>query len=112
MALTSSEKVIRFRKRIKIALVASFGGKCQICGLEDEPYMYDFHHINPAEKSFGIAASGESRSKDRVADEASKCLMVCGNCHRRIGNNGIDVSDYLTVFNRDLFFTTIEALKK
>lgn len=109
MARDNVGNVIRFRQRIKIALVAAFNNKCQICGLEEKSYIYDFHHIDASQKSFGIAASGETRSKEKIADEAQKCAMLCANCHRKIEHGDEDFV-LISNFNREIFFSKIDTL--
>ncbi len=41
----------------------------------------DFHHRDPADKSFTIGKSA-SRSWDSVVAEIAKCDLICANCHR------------------------------
>ena len=106
-----SRAVIDFRKRVKIALVASFQNKCAYCGLEDNPVLYDFHHLNPKEKSFGIASASTTRSREAYFNEAKKCIMLCSNCHRRIENNLIDIKDIQIIQpNEKIFWETINKL--
>ena len=102
--------VIEFRKRIKVALVKAFGGKCQVCGQEHPEYIFDFHHLDPSTKSFGIGSATTTRSKDSYADEAKKCIMVCANCHRYIENGGLDVSSILCSFDENVYYNTIDEL--
>ena len=107
------KSVIDFRKRIKIALVESFDHKCAYCGLEDEPVLYDFHHINPSEKKFGIGACANTHSRAEAWEEAQKCVMLCANCHRRIENGLIDFKDLnIIVPNETVYWDTLESLKK
>ncbi len=41
------------------------------------------HHVDPAAKSFGISvAYGKSLAAFR--EEATKCVLVCANCHGEI----------------------------
>jgi len=59
------------------------GSACQHCGISDvnRPEIYEFHHINPAEKEYQIA--GLMRCKwERLIAEADKCIMLCANCHK------------------------------
>lgn len=108
-----TEPVIAFRQRIKIALVEAFGHKCACCGLEDSVVLYDFHHINPEIKSFGIANASTTRSKQAYLDEAKKCIMLCANCHRRIENNLISMEDITPIaVNEQIYFQTLEDLLK
>lgn len=108
---SKSKSVIDFRVRIKIALVEANGHKCACCGLVDEPVVYDFHHIIPEEKSFGIASATTTRSKQAYADEAKKCVMVCANCHRKI-EKGLINQEFPIVFDEQKYFNTLEELIK
>jgi hypothetical protein len=108
-----TEPVVAFRQRIKIALVEAFGHKCACCGLEDNVVLYDFHHINPEMKSFGISNASTTRSKQAYLDEAKKCVMLCANCHRRIENNLISMEDITPIaVNEKIYFQTLEDLLK
>jgi hypothetical protein len=42
--------------------------------------VYDFHHIGKKDDdpSWVIANSGI----DKIAEELSKCILLCANCHR------------------------------
>ena len=55
--MSSSKGVIEFRKRIKTALVEAFGGHCQVCGEKHPEFVFDFHHLNPSDKSFNIGSA-------------------------------------------------------
>lgn len=108
---SKSKPVIDFRVRIKIALVEANGHKCACCGLVDEPVVYDFHHVIPEEKSFGIANATTTRSKQAYADEAKKCVMVCANCHRKI-EKGLINQEFPIIFDEQKYFNTLEELIK
>ena len=82
--MSKPQDVINFRKRIKTALVESFGNRCQVCGNSFPQSVYDFHHLNPAEKSFGLGSYGTTHSRADNAKEAKKCIMVCAKCNRLI----------------------------
>lgn len=72
----------RFNKRLKQELVAMLGGKCTVCGLQDECMaVYDFHHTDPSKKDFSINQVGSRKAALR---EIQKCVLVCATCHRRI----------------------------
>lgn len=72
------------RRRLKNILVAEAGGGCQICGYDRSPSALHFHHLDPAEKSFGLALRGLTRSLDRCRAEARKCVLLCANCHAEV----------------------------
>lgn len=103
--------VVAFRKRIKIALVEAFQHKCCCCGLEDDPVVYDFHHVQPSNKEFGIGSATTTRSREAYANEAKKCIMVCANCHRKIENELIDLSKIdLILFDEKSYWDTLDKL--
>ena len=58
------------------------GGKCEICGYKGLPCSFDFHHINPSEKTFSISNDPHTRSWERIKEELNKCQLLCANCHR------------------------------
>ena len=69
----------------KAKLVASRGGKCEHCQQSFiHPCVYDFHHIDPTVKEFGIgfALTRTSIPIEDLLKELDKCLMLCANCHR------------------------------
>jgi hypothetical protein len=74
------EKVVEWRRNVKLKLIAYKGGKCIDCGY-DKPYpsCYHFHHLDPIIKEFTI--SGKTRSFERLQTEADKCILVCSRCH-------------------------------
>ncbi len=89
--------VSRRRRRIKEKAIAYLGGKCQLCGYNKYQGGLDFHHIDPASKTFGIGANGHSRSWQRVQEELDKCILVCANCHREISAGLIEQSSLVRV---------------
>ncbi len=107
-----SQSVIDLRRRVKIALVEAFGHKCAYCGLEDNPILYDFHHLEPTTKLFGIGSTSTTHSRQAYLNEAKKCVMLCSNCHRRIENNLISIDDLKIIpINDDIYWQTLEQLK-
>ena len=70
------------RKRdMKDKAVEYLGGKCLDCGVEGNPWIYDFHHRNPEEKEFNWGNHGTS-NWDNLVVELDKCDLLCANCHR------------------------------
>jgi hypothetical protein len=43
-----------------------------------------FHHLDPREKGFALAAEGLTRALDLARAEASKCVLLCANCHAEV----------------------------
>ncbi len=82
--LCRSAAVDRRRRAVKRILVEEAGGACGLCGYDRYAGALQFHHIVPAEKSFGLSDGGVARSLERARREAAKCVLVCANCHAEI----------------------------
>ena len=108
--MNNGKYVVDFRKRIKIALVKAFDSKCQVCGEKFPEFIFDFHHLNPDEKSFGLGDATTTRARSAYADEAKKCIMVCVRCHRYIENTDLDISDKKSAFNEEIYYKTLDEL--
>ena len=54
-----------------------------MCGYDRCPSNLHFHHVDPGEKRFVINQSS-GRSLAACREEASKCVLVCANCHGEI----------------------------
>jgi transposase-like protein len=76
------EAVTRGRQRVKETLVAEAGGRCSLCGYDRYVGALGFHHLDPAEKRFGINRLGTSLGRARA--EAQKCVLLCANCHAEV----------------------------
>lgn len=76
--------VAKRRRKIKIMALEYKGGECRICGYKKFPGALELHHINKAEKSFGIGDKGYTRSWEKVKAELDKCVLLCANCHREV----------------------------
>jgi transposase len=79
-----SEAVARRRRKLKEILVADAGGCCSLCGYDRYLGALQFHHRDGATKDFGLADRGLTRSLDAVRAEASKCILLCANCHSEV----------------------------
>jgi hypothetical protein len=66
-------------------MVLAFGGICCLCRDEFPQELFEFHHLNPVEKKFGLGAiRSNCMSWDKIVKELRKCVMMCANCHRLI----------------------------
>lgn len=108
--MSNSQAVKDFRKRLKLSLIYAFGEKCQICKNSYPSSVYEFHHLNPSTKNFSISGDGNTRSKEKIANEAYKCIMVCANCHRLIEHENLDIKDVVSVFDIDKFYQMTNKL--
>jgi predicted HNH restriction endonuclease len=72
------------RKKIRSEAIKYRGGKCELCGYKRCSRAFDFHHLDPKKKKFGISLNGLTRSWERVRHELDNCIMLCANCHREV----------------------------
>jgi transposase len=79
-----TEAVMRRRRKLKRTLVAEAGGCCQLCGYDRYSGALQFHHVDPAAKSFGLSVRGLTPSLARLRAEARKCVLLCSNCHAEV----------------------------
>lgn len=84
-----NKKGINARRKAKLderkrEAVEYLGGKCQQCGLQDECVnVYDFHHRDPSDKDYEIAAR-RYLNFEEMKKELDKCDLLCAICHRKI----------------------------
>ncbi len=76
--------VAKRRRKVKELAIAYKGGKCQICGYNKYNGALDLHHVNRADKKFGIGDKGYTRAWKAIQEEIDKCVLVCANCHREL----------------------------
>ena len=79
-----AERVVEHRRRAKATLVSEAGGRCALCGYDRSSVALEFHHRDPSAKSFGIAFGGMARGIENLRAEASKCVLLCSNCHAEV----------------------------
>jgi len=71
----------RRKKAKRRALIEMLGDKCSDCGQQFPDVCYDFHH--DGDKRDDVARLiNHNRSLDFLKEEASKCTLLCANCHR------------------------------
>ena len=80
----NGEAVSARRRRVKELLVAEAGGGCVICGYDRYAGALQFHHVDPAEKSFSLSERGLARSLEKARAEVAKCVLLCANCHAEV----------------------------
>jgi transposase-like protein len=86
-----SEAVTRRRCKVKEMLVAEAGGQCVLCGYARHSAALQFHHLDPAAKSFGLGVRGITRSIERLRAEAAKCVLLCANCHAEVEVGAVEL---------------------
>jgi transposase len=77
------ENVAASRLRTRLLLIEEAGGRCAICSYDAYAGALQFHHVDPAEKSFELSI-GCMRSLEAMRAEAHKCALLCANCHAEV----------------------------
>jgi excisionase family DNA binding protein len=86
-----AEAVSRRRRKVKEILVQEAGGECILCGYARHSAALQFHHLDPATKSFGLGVRGITRSIARLREEAAKCVLLCANCHAELEVGAVEL---------------------
>lgn len=60
-------------------LIKERGGRCLECGSKED---LDFHHVDPATKSFTISDKLASANIEKIREELKKCNLICNDCHK------------------------------
>jgi len=76
------EAVAKRRRSLKRILVDEAGGGCILCGYSRCDRALEFHHLDWKAKEFQITS--HTRSLTRLRAEASKCVLLCSNCHAEV----------------------------
>jgi transposase len=79
-----SEAVSRRRRSVKALLVAEAGGRCVVCGYDQCFAALAFHHLDLSDKRMTISGQGMGIGIDQLRGEASKCVLLCHNCHAEV----------------------------
>jgi transposase len=78
------EAVMRRRRAVRARIIQEAGGRCMVCGYDTYLGALQFHHLDPAQKAFGLSSRGFTRSLQRMREEAKKCVLLCANCHAEV----------------------------
>ncbi len=73
----------KHRRNKTLRLKAMAGNKCQICNYSKSIRGLHFHHLDPKTKEFNIS-HGNNHSFKLMCNEASKCILICANCHAEV----------------------------
>jgi hypothetical protein len=69
------------KRVLKIRAVEYLGGKCGDCGKVGNPWIYDFHHLDPSKKDWNWG-NRRTSNWEALKKEINKCVLLCSNCHR------------------------------
>lgn len=87
----SKAGVDRYRRNLKRKAIEYKGGCCFTCGYDKSQSALQFHHLDPNEKDFHLAAKGHTRRWVDVKKELDKCVCLCANCHAEVHAGERDV---------------------
>jgi hypothetical protein len=75
---------VRVRQQANVEFLRELRARpCLDCGSTFDPHQMDFDHREGTEKAFRLTSGGAMlRSRTALLAEASKCDVVCANCHR------------------------------
>ena len=80
----NSDAVSARRRKVKRTLVDEAGGRCSVCGYNRCVAALEFHHLDPSQKAFALSRQGVTRAIAEARTEASKCVLLCANCHAEV----------------------------
>lgn len=85
MALSQTRRNERFRDKVKIWMIEYRKTlSCERCG-ESHEACIAFHHRDPSEKKYAIAAMpNRGCSIEKIKEEIAKCEVLCHNCHAKL----------------------------
>jgi len=70
------------RKDKRKAAVELLGDVCKDCGVSYPHAVYDFHHHTEEKDECVSVMIHSGRKLEDILNEASKCELLCSNCHR------------------------------
>lgn len=72
------------RTRIRNLVLEELGYYCcKICGYNKSPRALHLHHLDASTKEYQISNMW-SKTDQEIKKEASKCVILCANCHAEI----------------------------
>ena len=80
--LCNKNRSAQFRREFKETCIDYLGGECWSCKGEFPVSVFDFHHLDPAQKDVEVSKL-TFKPWDEVVAELDKCALLCSNCHRQ-----------------------------
>lgn len=103
----TTDQTVERQRRLKRLSLDYLGGKCLICGYSHCQEALDFHHLNPEEKEFSLAALHTTSFSEKIMKELDKCVILCATCHREV-HAGITELPSNLIVNSNRIQTSIE----
>jgi hypothetical protein len=80
--LCNKNSCAQHRREFKEKCIDYLGGICWSCSGEFPVSVFDFHHLDPAQKDVEVSKL-TFRPWEVVMEELDKCALLCSNCHRQ-----------------------------
>lgn len=74
--------------------VEKLGGKCSMCGYQENLAALAFHHLGGEEFQLDVR-SLSNRKLGPLLTEVAKCKLLCHNCHAQVHNPSLDLAKLL-----------------
>ena len=78
----------------KLQFVHEQASQCTQCGYNANLAALAFHHLRDKKFQLDVRAFSNRRMY-RIEDEASKCVLLCHNCHAEVHNPSLDLAKLL-----------------
>lgn len=75
------------RKALKAFLMLPARSRCQLCDYSRYSGNLSFHHLLGFKKNFNISEKLLHYTLKTLIKEASKCILICHNCHGEVHAN-------------------------
>lgn len=84
----------------KLQLIERLGGRCQKCGYCANMAALHFHHSDPNSKAIKLDMRVLSnRTWEVIIAEASKCELLCSNCHAEVHHPELGLHQIQAMFS-------------
>lgn len=85
--------------------------RCVVCA-ENNPVCLDFHHYNNNKETDVAMLKAQGYRLQRILEEAHKCVILCANCHRKVHNNDIKITQEHIEQSKMLFNTSTDGIRR
>jgi predicted DNA-binding protein YlxM (UPF0122 family) len=83
--VTKRDGAFALKMAKRLILINELGGECNKCK-EKDFFKLDFHHEKDKFKTIHDLSNNRL---SKLKEEASKCILLCANCHAELHSNGV-----------------------
>jgi len=99
-----------YRDRVRNSVYGGYGSACAICGYSKCFRALQLHHVDKSQKSFAISR-WTCHNFEEILDEATKCVMLCANCHSEVEDGMTELPANVRRFDRSIAVALKEITK-